>query len=142
MDKEALRKMNAGVIEEFRANGGKVGGPFTGAPMLLLTTTGAKTGQPRISPLVHGTTADGKHVVYASKAGAPDDPDWFRNLSANPEVTVEVGDSAYRARARVTSGEERDQLFREQVARMPQFGEYAANTERVIPVVVLEPISS
>jgi deazaflavin-dependent oxidoreductase (nitroreductase family) len=130
---------NAKIIAEFRANAGKVGGQFEGAPMVLLTTTGAKSGQPRTSPLVY--LPDGERVVvFASKAGAPTNPDWYHNLVANPEVTVEVGADAYQARAVEITGAERDELFARQVERMPGFQSYADSTTRVIPVIALERI--
>ena len=128
---------NRGVVEEFRANGGKVGGQFAGAPMVLLTTTGAKSGQPRTTPLVYST--DGNQVlIVASKGGAPSHPDWYHNLLANPQVTVEIGEETYPARAVVPEGAERDRLFAGVVAKMSNFGEYQQNTTRTIPVVVLE----
>jgi deazaflavin-dependent oxidoreductase (nitroreductase family) len=133
-----VRDWNTQIIEEFRANEGKVGGRFEGATMLLLHTTGAKSGQERVNPLVY--LADGDDmVVFASKGGAPTNPDWYHNLLANPEVTVEVGTTTVRARARVTKGEERDALWARQVAARPQFADYEASTDRVIPVIVLEP---
>lgn len=128
---------NAKVIEEFRANHGKVGGVFEGAPIVLLTHTGAKSGTVRTTPLMY--LPDGDRVtIFASKGGAPSDPDWYRNVAANPVVTVEVGDETYEARAIVATGEERDDLFARQSAAYPQFAEYQKNTERLIPVVVLE----
>ncbi len=132
-----MSDFNQQVIAEFRANGGKVGGPFEGAPMLLLTTTGAKSGQPRIAPLVHSVDGD-RYVVIASKGGAPTNPDWFHNLVANPAVTVEVGTEKFAATALVPEGPERDRLFDAQAAIMPGFREYQNNTDRTIPVVVLE----
>jgi len=132
-----MSDFNQNVITEFRANGGKVGGPFEGAPMMLLTTTGAKSGQARTSPVVY--TKDGaRYVIIASKAGAPTNPDWFHNLVANPEVTLEVGTETFPARATVTSGEERTRLYDAHAALMPGFAEYAQKTTREIPVVVLE----
>jgi deazaflavin-dependent oxidoreductase (nitroreductase family) len=128
---------NQKIIEEFRANAGKVGGPFEGGNMLLLTTTGAKSGQPRISPLAYST--DGDHIiVIASKGGAPTNPDWFHNLVANPVVTVERGTETFQARATVPEAIERDRLFEQVSAQMPGFAEYQRNTTRKIPVVVLE----
>jgi deazaflavin-dependent oxidoreductase (nitroreductase family) len=129
--------MNKGVIEHFRANGGDPGPPFVGMPVLILTTKGAKTGATRENPLVYLPTDDAS-VIFASKAGAPSNPDWFYNLKANPEVTVEQGTETYTAHARIVEGEERDRLYAEQVAVAPQFGEYAASTTRLIPVIVLE----
>jgi deazaflavin-dependent oxidoreductase (nitroreductase family) len=128
---------NRQVIEEFRANGGKVGGMFAGAPMLLLTTTGAKSGQARVSPMVY-TTDNDRMVIIASKGGAPSHPDWFHNLRANPEVTVEVGTETFPARATVPEGAERQGLFDQMAAQMPNFAEYQRNTTRQLPVVVLE----
>ena len=132
-----MNAFNTTVIEEFRANGGKVGGGFAGAPMVLLTTTGAKSGTKRTTPLVYLPDGD-RVVVFASKGGAPTNPDWYHNVVANPEVTVEVGGESYQARAVVAERAERDRLFAEQASRMPNFAEYAEKTTRVIPVVVLE----
>lgn len=127
---------NRQIIDEFRANDGKVTGMFADAPLVLLTTTGAKSGQPRTSPLVY--TKDGDQIVIiASKAGAPTDPDWYRNLLANPAVTIELPGDTYLAQARIAEGEERDRLFAAQAALMPNFAEYQRNTERLIPVVVV-----
>ena len=128
---------NQSIIDEFRANGGKVGGPFEGAPMLLLTTTGAKSGQARTAPLVYLPDGD-RYVVFASKAGAPTNPDWYHNLVANPAVSVEVGSDRVDADAVELTGDERDQLFAKQAERMPGFKDYQAKTTRVIPVVALE----
>jgi deazaflavin-dependent oxidoreductase (nitroreductase family) len=128
---------NAGIVEEFRANGGEVGGRFKGRPMLLLTTTGAKSGLPRTAPLVY--TMDGDRIVIiASKGGAPTNPDWYHNLVANPEVTVELGTERFQAQARVTEGEERDRLYDAMAEQMSFFAEYQRKTERRIPLVVLE----
>ena len=128
---------NRQLIEEFRANEGKVGGMFAGAPLILLTTTGARSGQPRVAPLVY-TTDDNRMVIMASKGGAPTHPDWFHNLRANPEVTVEVGTGSYPARATIIEGAERQRLFDQMAAQMPNFAEYQKNTTRQIPIVVLE----
>ena len=130
---------NNQVIKEFRENGGKVGGNFAGAPMVLLTTKGAKSGEMRTTPLVYSSDA-GKVVIIASKAGAPQPPAWVLNLKANPEVTVEVGAEKYQARAVVPEDAERDRLYNAQAALMPNFAEYQAKTTRRIPVVVLERI--
>lgn len=132
-----MNDFNRGVIDEFRANGGKVGGPFEGAPMILVTHRGAKSGTEYTTPLVYSRSGDA-FVIIASKAGAPDDPQWFRNLQANPDVTVEVGSERFAARARVAEGDERDSLYAAQAALMPNFDEYAAKTTRRIPVVVLD----
>jgi deazaflavin-dependent oxidoreductase (nitroreductase family) len=130
---------NQQIIEEFRANGGKVGGMFEGAPMLLLTTVGAKSGQPRVAPLVYTTDGD-RMVIIASKGGAPTHPDWFHNLRANPDVTLEVGTETFPARASIPEGDERQRLWDQMVAQMPGFADYQRGTSREIPVVVLERI--
>lgn len=130
---------NQRIVEEFRANGGTVGGPFAGSTLLLLTTTGAKTGKQTVSPVMY--TADGDRLlIYASAAGRPSNPAWFHNIVANPVVTAEVGAERFAARATVITGAERDRLWAEQVARAPGFGAYQRNTTRVIPVVALEPV--
>jgi deazaflavin-dependent oxidoreductase (nitroreductase family) len=127
---------NTKIIEEFRANQGRVGGSFQGAPMLLLTTTGRRTGERRTNPMMY--LADGDRLlVFASKGGAPTNPDWYHNLVANPEVTVEVGTESYQAHATALHGDERDRLYAEQSSRYPGFAEYQRNTSRVIPVVAL-----
>ena len=131
-----MNDFNTKVIEKFRANAGKVGGSFEGAPMVLITTVGAKSGQPRTAPLVYLPDGD-RIVIFASKAGAPTHPDWYHNLRANPRVTVEVGDETFETTAEEITGDERDRLFAEQVSRMPGFQAYADNTTRIIPVVVL-----
>ncbi len=128
---------NAKVIEEFRANAGVVGGYFAGKPMVLVTHTGAKTGTPRVTPLVCSTEAD-RVVIIASMGGAPTNPAWYHNMVANPTVTVEFGSETYTARAVEVIGDERQRLYDQQVAVMPQFAEYAAKTTRTIPVLVLE----
>lgn len=127
---------NARIIEEFRSNGGRVGGQFEGAPILLLHTRGRRSGAERVNPMMY-LDLDGHRYVFASKAGAPTDPDWYHNLVATPKVTVEVGESTYEATARVLDQEERDRIYAEQARRYPGFAEYAAKTTRVIPVVEL-----
>lgn len=127
---------NAKVIEEFRANNGQVSFLQTG-PVLLLTHKGAKSGQVRTCPLVYATDGD-RIVIAASKAGAPNHPHWYLNISANPEVTLEVGTEKYQARAVTVTGAERDRLYQVIATAMPVFNEYAAKTDRVIPVVVFE----
>ena len=130
---------NAKVIEEFHANEGRVGGMFEGAPLLLLHHTGAKTGTARINPLVY-LPDDGRYVIFASKAGAPTNPDWYHNLKAHPNVQIEVGPEKLDATATEAQGEERDRLFKTQEERMSNFADYAEKTEgRVIPVIVLTP---
>lgn len=128
---------NAKIIEEFRANEGRVGGPFEGAPLLLLSTTGARSAKTRVNPLMYLPDGD-RLVVIASKGGAPSNPDWYHNIVANPDASVEVGTETFPVHATVATGDERDELFAEQAQRYPQFTEYEANTERPIPVVVLE----
>ncbi len=136
-----MNDYNKQVIAEFRANGGKVGGQFSGGNILLLTTTGAKSGQPRISPLAY--TRDGDRIIIiASKGGAPTNPDWYHNLVAHPTVTLEVGTETFDAQASVAEGAERERLYAQVVAQMPGFGEYQRNTTRQIPVVVLTRIDA
>jgi deazaflavin-dependent oxidoreductase (nitroreductase family) len=127
---------NNKLMEEFRANGGKVTGQFEGAPLLLLTTTGAKSGRPYTTPVMYLPDGD-LVVVFASKGGAPTNPDWYHNLLANPHVTVEVGTDSYEADAKVLTGEERDRLYARQAEAYPGFAEYQEKTQRVIPVVAL-----
>ncbi len=128
---------NRKIIEEFRANGGAVGGPFEGAPLLLLTTTGAKSGRAHTTPVMYLADGD-RYVVFASKAGAPTNPAWYHNLRANPRVHLEVGSDAFEAQAVVLTGEERDRLYALQAERFPGFAEYQQKTVRVIPVIALE----
>jgi deazaflavin-dependent oxidoreductase (nitroreductase family) len=128
---------NRNLIAEFRAHDGKVGGMFANAPLMLLTTTGAKTGKERTAPVVYTTDAD-RLVVIASKGGAPTHPDWYHNLVANPTATVELPGERFEVRARVAEGEEHDRLYAAQAALMPNFAEYQQNTTRKIPVVILE----
>jgi deazaflavin-dependent oxidoreductase (nitroreductase family) len=129
---------NAQIIEEFHVNEGRVGGIFDGMPLLLLHHTGAKSGKGRINPLAF-LSDDGRYVVFASKAGAPTNPDWYHNLKAQPNVTIEIGTDTIDAVASEATGEERERLFRAQAERAPQFAEYQQQTERVIPVIVLTP---
>lgn len=132
---------NTGVIEEFRANSGQVGGDFAGAPLLLLHHVGAKTGTERVTPLMYQEVGDG-WAIFASKAGAPTNPDWYHNLVANPETTIEIGAERKRVTARVAEREERDRIWSAQKERFPNFAEYEKRSGgRVIPVVVLEPRS-
>ena len=132
-----MEDFNKGVIDEFRANGGRVGGPFDGAPLLLLTSIGAKSGAARTTPLMY--LPDGERIViFASKAGAPTNPAWYHNLLANPSATVEVGTNTVEVAASVAAGEERQQLYDRQAELYPQFADYAQKTTRKIPVVVLE----
>ena len=127
---------NLGIIQEFRANAGKVGGPFAGRSLLLLHTIGAKSGQPRINPVACISNGD-RLVIIASKGGAPTNPDWYHNLLANPLVTVETGTEQFQARATVAAEPERTRLYNQMVAMMPGFAGYQQNTTRIIPVIVL-----
>jgi deazaflavin-dependent oxidoreductase (nitroreductase family) len=133
------RDRNARVVEEFRANGGRVGPPFENVPILLLHHRGARTGTARVNPLAYLADGD-RYVVIASKGGAPTNPDWYHNLLANPDVTIEVGTETLPVRAVVVTGDERDELYRRQAERLPAFGQYAQRTRRVIPVVALAPV--
>lgn len=129
--------INQQAMEEFRANSGKVGGRYAGSQLLLLTTMGAKSGQPRTLPL--GYTMDGERIVIiAARGGGRYNPDWYHNLRARPLVTVELGTECFQARARVTTGEERDRLFSERATPGSRLVEYQRKTTRTIPVIVLE----
>ncbi len=131
-----MSDFNQAVIQEFRANAGRLGGNFEGAPMLLLHTTGAKSGRERVNPMMY--LRDGERVlVFASKAGADTHPDWFHNVRANPRVTVEIGTERYDADAEIITGDEHDRLYAIQAERYPGFADYARKTDRVIPVVAL-----
>jgi deazaflavin-dependent oxidoreductase (nitroreductase family) len=131
-----MNDYNHRVIEEFRANGGKVGGMWEGTPLLLLTTTGAKSGERRTTPM--GYMADGDRlIVWASNGGSPTNPDWYHNLVAHPHVTVEVGTETFDAIAVVTADAERDQLWTQGVALYPILAEHQAKTTRQIPVIAL-----
>jgi len=134
-----MSDFNRKVIDEFRANEGKVGGPFEGAPVLLLTSTGAKSGEQRTTPVVYQQDGE-RMVIFASKAGAPENPAWFNNLRANPTASVEVGPDTVEVEAVVTDGDERERLFNRQKQLMPQFADYEQKTTRQIPVVALQPI--
>jgi deazaflavin-dependent oxidoreductase (nitroreductase family) len=127
---------NEGVVEQFRDNGGVAPGRWAEQPLLLLTTTGARSGLPRTTPLIYSRDGD-RLVVIASKGGEPTHPDWYHNLVAHPEATVEVGSEAFPVRAEVAQGAERRRLFDQQAALMPFFAEYERTTAREIPVVVL-----
>ena len=133
---------NTQIIEEFHSNEGRVGGMFEGMPLLLLHHTGAKSGKSRINPLAYQGD-DGRYVIFASKAGAPTNPDWYYNLKAQPNVKVEVGTDTIDVLASEATGEERERLYRTQVGRVPQFAEYEKTAgERVIPVIVLTPTAA
>jgi deazaflavin-dependent oxidoreductase (nitroreductase family) len=129
-------EFNRGVVEQFRANGGVGPGRWADQPLLLLTTTGARSGLPRTTPLLYSRDGD-RFVVIASKGAEPTHPDWYRNLLAHPEATVEVGPEAFAVWAEEALGAERRRLFDQQAAQMPFFAEYERTTARSIPVVVL-----
>ncbi len=129
---------NTTIIEEFRANGGKVGGQFEGAPLLLLHTTGAKSGQERVNPMMY-RQVDGGYAVFASKAGAPTNPDWYHNLVAHPDVRAEIGTQTVPLIARVAAPQERESIWTAQKNDFPGFADYETKTTRQIPVVILEP---
>lgn len=133
---ETVKSFNTAIADEFRANGGKVGGQFEGADLLLLTTTGAKSGQQRVSPLAY-FTIDGKLIIIGSYAGAPKDPAWVHNLRANPQAHIEVGTDAFDVTAHELPVAERDQLFDKVTAAAPGFAEYQSKTSRVIPLFEL-----
>jgi deazaflavin-dependent oxidoreductase (nitroreductase family) len=138
-DTETINAFNNSIADEFRANGGKVGGQFADSELLLLTTTGAKSGRQRVSPLAYFRVG-GKLIIIGSFAGAPKDPAWVHNLRANPRAHVEVGTDSYDVAARELPPAERDELFAEVVAASPGFGEYQANTSRVIPLFELQDV--
>lgn len=127
---------NDKVIAEFRANQGRVGGQFEGAPLLLLHSTGAKSGQERVNPMMYQAVGNG-FAVFASKAGADTNPDWYHNLRAHPEARIEVGTETLDVTSRVLDAKEREPIWEEQKARYPGFADYESRTDRVIPVVML-----
>ncbi|MCK5757405.1 MAG: nitroreductase family deazaflavin-dependent oxidoreductase [Mycobacterium sp.] len=135
-DGSALADFNQAIIDEFRANGGVVGGPFEGATLLLLHTTGAKSGQPRVSPLAY-LTVDSKMIIIGSYAGAPKDPAWVHNLRAHPRARIEVGTDAYDVAVRELPAGERDATYPKVTEMAPAFAEYQAKTTRVIPLFEL-----
>jgi deazaflavin-dependent oxidoreductase (nitroreductase family) len=132
---------NTRITREFRENGGRVGGPFENATIVLLHTTGAKTGQERVTPLVAQPLGGERYAVFASHGGSPTHPAWYHNLRADPRVTLEVGTRTIRATARVAGGDERERIWSEQKRARPNFAEYEKKTTREIPVIVLEPES-
>lgn len=134
-------EMNRTVIAEFRANGGKAGGMFEGAALVLVHHTGARSGKARISPLVYYSEGD-RVYIFGSKGGADHHPSWYHNLVANPKITVELGTETFPAVARVLTGTERDEIYTKQAALAPQFAEYQRNTTRTIPVVELERVAA
>lgn len=131
---------NQQIIDEFRANGGKVGGQFDGARLLLLHTTGAKSGQRRVNPLAYRRDGDSL-VVFGTKGGAPTNPDWYHNVRANPRAAVEVGTEQFDVDARVAEPDERDRIWRLQTEEIPAFAQYEDKTDRTIPVVILERVA-
>jgi len=137
-DAEAMKGFNAGIAEEFRANGGKVGGQFEGVDLLLLTTTGAKSGQPRLSPLGY-LRVDGKMVIIGAFAGAPVHPSWVHNLRANPRAHIEVGTESFDVIARELPPGERSDIYAKATALAPFLADYQAKTSRVIPLFELQP---
>jgi deazaflavin-dependent oxidoreductase (nitroreductase family) len=140
MSTSSPNDFNARIIEQFRANGGRVGEPFEDTPLLLLHHTGARTGTERVNPLAYLADGD-RYVIFASKGGAPTNPDWYHNLRAHPDVTLEIGTDTLKATAQEATGEERERLFAAMAERSPVFGEYQRKADRPIPVMVLEPIS-
>ena len=135
-----LNDFNEKIIDEFRGNGGKVGGALEGSPLLLLQTTGAKTGRTRVKPLVYRRDGD-RLVVFGTKGGSPTHPEWYYNVRANPRVTVEVGSDRFEADAKVAPPDERDRLWRLQTQDVPVFADYQKRTDRTIPVVILERVA-
>jgi deazaflavin-dependent oxidoreductase (nitroreductase family) len=133
-----MSDFNRQIIEEFRSNEGRVGGNFEGAPLLLLHSTGARSGAERVNPMMYRRLDDDHVAVFASKGGQPTNPDWFHNLVAYPDATVEIGAETYPVRARVTSGAEREAIWSKQKSQWPGFADYETKTAREIPVVVLE----
>lgn len=131
-----MNDYNAQIIAEFRANDGKVGGDFEGANMVLVHHTGARSGTERVTPLVYRPDGD-DWIIFASKAGAPDNPDWYHNLKANPDTTIEVGSERVEVTATELTGADRERVWEAQKADVPQFAEYEANTDRTIPVIAL-----
>jgi deazaflavin-dependent oxidoreductase (nitroreductase family) len=132
---------NAGVIAEFRKNKGKVGGNFEGAPLLLINHVGARTRKVRINPVMY--LKDGhRYIVFASKGGAPTNPDWYHNLKAHPDVKIEVGGETIEVRAEEITGPERDKIYKKQASLYPQFTQYQQNTKRIIPIIAFTPKTS
>jgi deazaflavin-dependent oxidoreductase (nitroreductase family) len=132
---------NSKIIAEFRANEGKVGGPFEGATLLLLHTSGARSGQERVNPVMYRDLGNGRYAVFASKGGAPANPDWYHNLLANPRVSAEIGTRTEQFTARVAEGDERERIWTPHKQQNPGFADYERKTARQIPVVILDPVS-
>jgi deazaflavin-dependent oxidoreductase (nitroreductase family) len=139
-DADALKAFNQTIVDEFRANDGKVGGPFEGNELVLLTTTGAKSGQPRVSPLSF-KRVDGRLLIIAGNGGAEVNPSWVYNLRANPSARVEVGTKSFDVTARELSPAERDGIVPKITAEISAFAEFQANTKRVIPIFELQPVN-
>jgi deazaflavin-dependent oxidoreductase (nitroreductase family) len=139
-DTETIKAFNKTIADEFRANDGKVGGQFEGANLLLLTTTGAKSGEPRVSPLAY-FRVDDKLLILGSFAGADVNPGWVHNLRANPSARIEIGNESSDVTARELPPAERDELFPKITAVAPGFAEYQAKTTRIIPVFELQPVA-
>ncbi len=129
---------NTKIVNEFRANGGKVGGPFEGAPMLILHTKGSKSGEERVHPLMYQAVG-GKYAIFASKGGAPTNPAWYHNLKANSDATIEIGTETKHVTAHEVTGDEREPIWETQKERYPGFADYELKTSRTIPVLILEP---
>jgi deazaflavin-dependent oxidoreductase (nitroreductase family) len=136
-----MHDWNTKLIEEFRANAGKVGGNFEGAPLLLLHTTGARSGKERTNPVMYQDLGGGSVAVFASKAGADTNPDWYHNVVAHPDVTAEIGTETRSFRTRVATAQEREPIWEKQKADYPGFAGYEAGTSREIPVVILDPVT-
>jgi deazaflavin-dependent oxidoreductase (nitroreductase family) len=134
-----FNEWNKAVIAEFRANGGTTSGDVAHLDLLLLHNTGRRSGAERINPLAYLREGD-TYYVFASKGGAPDDPDWYHNVTANPDVTIEVGTETHRARASEVTGPERDRIYAQVSEKWPQFADYAKATDRTIPVVAITPV--
>ncbi len=132
-----LSSWNHQRIEEFRTNKGKIGGPFKDAPMLLLTTTGARSGKRHTIPLVYLPDND-RFIIFASNAGSPTEPDWYHNIVAHPQVTIEFGTETFDVTATIVTGEERDRLYNRQAKVNPVFADFQARTTRTIPVIALQ----
>jgi deazaflavin-dependent oxidoreductase (nitroreductase family) len=136
---DELHEWNRKMVDDFRANGGKPGGPFAGSPLLLLHTKGARTGQERINPLMYQALTDERVAVFATANGAPAHPDWYFNLVVNPNVIAEIGTGSRKYRAYTAFGDEREVVWSLQKLRYPSFAEFETSTTRKIPVVILEP---
>jgi deazaflavin-dependent oxidoreductase (nitroreductase family) len=132
-----VRDLNQRIIEEFRANGGRVAGPLAATPMLLLHHIGAKSGTERVTPLAYRAHGDGRYVIVGSNGGSPTHPGWYHNLKANPNVDVEIGSETFPVRASELNRADRDQLWPELLAASPSLRDYEAKTERQIPIFML-----